>query len=161
MRKLAIAVLTAALLLLLPSAASAFTYYGTDGQDSFNGTEENDVFWTYAGQDDAYGHEGSDDLHMGDGRDFGSGGDDTDDLYGGDYPGTGAFEVMKGQGAADDLFDSAGSGIGNGDLDEMCGGPGEDYANIQDDDSSDHFASGPGVDDYSKDFLDAVSNLDC
>jgi hypothetical protein len=60
---------------------------------------------------------------------------------------------------ANDLLDTAGSG--SGDLDEVCGGPGDDYANIQDGDANDAFFSGPGTDNYSKDFADAVSNLGC
>lgn len=112
--------------------------YGTPNADSCYGWAGADTFWMRAGNDYAAGNNGSDNIHLSAGVDEGRGFADRDFLYGGNH----SDQIYGGDGS-DRLYDSK---DGTFDNDYLSGGPGGDFADMEDFDTDDSFFGGTGKD---------------
>ena len=115
-------------------------YYGTDGDDTYDGGEGHDTILGDAGDDTLTGGEGYDRIRGGSGDDTIYGGDDIDILRGdsGDdeiYGGEGKDTILGDEGD-DEIYGGAGNDtiLGGGGDDTLTGGAGEDtfvYSRIE------------------------------
>lgn len=123
---------------------------GTDGNDTLNGSNAQDIIWaeggddrinTGSGNDIIYGGAGNDTINAGSGDDVVYGDEDDDDITGGDgndliYGGDGD-DIIKGNTGNDTIY----GGIGNDTLDG-----GEDDDTLYGEDGDDSLSGGTGDD---------------
>lgn len=127
-------------------AGTVHVFYGGGGDDYCDGYAGSDVFHMRSGNDIARGNDGFDSLHMSAGEDEGRGLAQSDFVYGGDH----ADQIYGGYGF-DELYDSKDKTM---DHDYISGGPGSDYADMEDLHADDSFFGGDGNDPepaYDKD----------
>ena len=120
------------------AVGEAVFFYGTEQDDSVEGSDYDDELYGAEGQDTLYGYEGDDQLHGEDGNDVvygGSGndflsGDDGDDQLWGDDGG----DVLSGGAGADLLVGGAGNDFIQGDAgnDYVIAGLGDDGVSLGD-----------------------------
>jgi hypothetical protein len=97
--------------------------FGTNGDDTLNGTDDGEVFFGFGGNDTIFGRGGKDVAFGGRGDDLIFGGKGKDHLFG-----LSGNDAVVGEGDKDDLFGGSGRDLllGGADKDVMFGGPGND-----------------------------------
>jgi Ca2+-binding RTX toxin-like protein len=126
--------LVAAVSLVFVSSAWAAVIYGDSGNNTLEGTPNNDQIYGRAGDDTIYGHGNQDLLEGDDGGDQLNGGPGNDDLRGGDGP-----DWMFGGIDNDDL-------IGGEGQDTLFGEGGDDGFETMGDYKADYVDGGGGYD---------------
>jgi Ca2+-binding RTX toxin-like protein len=115
-----------------------YVYYGDDGDNACFGTVHADVFHMRAGNDYVDASQGADQLHMASGEDEARANEGHDLIWGGAHA-----DTLYGADGNDELYDREENSY---DHDYISGGPGSDYADMQDTDVEDSFFGGDGND---------------
>ena len=130
---------------------------GTDGDDVITGTGGKNQIYAKPGSDTVMANDESDELYLGAAYDTGGGGNGGDYIFGHENGNFGPDE-LDGQAWGDWLYDQTNSGYLE--VDEACGGYGDDHIYLNDGDIDDDYNLGDGQDSAVYDQGEGPNNPD-